>query len=304
MQDLTVKQIVYGIDIGVVHWEEPQKDVAPSIDPDTTFAWARMECPLGIEEPLNGWDPSDGGIEIRTLEKAGDPASPVPVGRCPGALVNRLVKDLKAKSKVALGVEAPMWYPYPDSFGQCAGKLFSKRFDEETAHYAWYSGVAAAATAKARSIIGSIMDALHSKGLKHLVLVDRVSKWTARKKGKPVLMVWEGFAAGKEGSLEDSPCSFKCRHPSGITQDEWDAFCIAAAFFAETKGPAIDHPNVLNDGDIVRSKTLARSISKKNDPSDGHSVWREIAHWHKWIRSKKLSKRCGVYGIERIRPAP
>lgn len=186
--------IAYGIDIGVYRHSAQSR-----VNGHTTFAWART----GDDVTLTYIN------EHSRFCFCGNPKTGSDIREL-GGLIS---KDLAAGSKIAIGMEAPMWQPTPMHLPDGAFQLFAGRFAEEK-EFGWYKQSGAAATVKAISI-GVLLFSL-------VEFPDRAISFGVNPEADQDVTLFEGFVAGswKLPGKPTVPLSSHC----------WDAITTAVAF--------------------------------------------------------------------------
>lgn len=193
---------IYGLDIGVYKLGAKSRVLAA-----TTTAWCRV---VAGTSSVNGVA-HEGGTDLGILKTpAGNSWQ---CGRSIKELANAIATDIVSGRRIALGLEAPMWFPLHAV--HCPGlTLFEPRFDQERGSE-WYVQAGAAATLKAISLGRLLLSYL--TGLGHRPI------FTTAGDDVPVgqVRLFEAFVAGKQ---------FKISHPGLDATNEWDALVAALAF--------------------------------------------------------------------------
>jgi hypothetical protein len=160
-----------------------------------------------------------------------------------------MANDLKQDRPVALGFEAPMWFPIYGEHRHSLS-LFTPRFPEESGHE-WYLQAGAAATLKAASLGCLLFSRLAAQD----VLLEQVELSTdpGSQKTPGTLVLFEAFVAGE----------FKLDRPSGVLEsavNEWDAATAASSWF-RVRTPCSDglpgNPVILHKGGSIRDDVIS-----------------------------------------------
>jgi len=167
-------EVVYGVDIGVYSYAHHQK-TGHRAQGNTTFAWARL--------PVSGPEAASVGNDLPVLAEA-------------------IAGDLAAKRTIALGFEAPMWFPLgpfrTEAVQEPPGglhRLFEARFaaecDPESGDgYQWYKQSGAAASMKAMVHGVMLFRQLNEMGLSPRLVVRESDV-----DDMPSIVLYEGFVA-------------------------------------------------------------------------------------------------------------
>lgn len=240
----TGEKKVYALDIGVYKTRNDSEQVLAK----TTAAWARLSEGVNSFQRLEyEGNPTEG-----RFYRSGDPSSthpPIACGRSIPKLSEAIARDMSEENLVALGFEAPMWFPVKHKH-HAGLDLFQPRVEEEGSIYRWYHQSGAAATLKATSLGILLLKDLERRLSKSIRLTTRVEGW------KPsTLILYESFVAGE----------YKV-DPGELPDDEWDALTSALAWGKRH----VDF--VIPEGYEARSLHSCGSF-------DGHalSVWDHIA---------------------------
>ena len=211
----TPLRVVYALDIGVYNL-----DLSNEVDSSTTAAWCRLtETPKSLYNDVDYLGCPPDYIEISFPD-----GCQALCGRHIGVLANHISSDIAAGNAVALGFEAPMWFPL--TLDADSHKLFYPRFPVERGHE-WYIQAGAAATVKAISL-GILLFRLISKETTITQISRNPHCWTTSPSS---LTLFEAFVAG--GDEKKNDYFYKLRRPDLIgknAKDEWDAFTAAVAW--------------------------------------------------------------------------
>jgi hypothetical protein len=193
---------IYGLDIGVYKLGAKSEVLS-----DTTAAWCRVVAGTSSVEGVA----HEGGTELGVLKTPA--GSSWRCGRSIKELAKAIAYDISTGRRIALGLEAPTWFPLHAEH-RPGLRLFEHRFEQERGTE-WYLQAGAAATLKAISLGRLLLGYL--TGLGH-----RLSFATA---GDDALVgqvrLFEAFVAGKQ---------FKISLPGLDAANEWDALVAALAF--------------------------------------------------------------------------
>lgn len=201
------EDVVFVLDIGVY-----KTGVSGQVLASTTAGWSRI---------------TRGVIDFDYIEYKGTPtyghftnlsdpdeSSISFCGRSIEKLAEMMVQDLRAGRRVALGFEAPMWFPLENRHRPNMN-LFAPRFSAEQGSE-WYLQSGAAATLKAISLGTMLREHLHE-------FVGTTKRATMIEEWKPgTVLLFEAFVVGK----------YRVNNVTagiGVT-DEWDAFTAALAW--------------------------------------------------------------------------
>lgn len=210
--------VVYCLDVGKVLVRDDG-----SVLPGSTFAWARVE--------------RDARGEIAEHH-----------GNDPRSLVDSLGDDLAKRALIALGVEAPMWFPRVAALQTTAGavwRLFRERFQAETGHE-WSRQAGASASVRAPQLLWLALNPLLHRGLQ-FDLVTSSTDWNAARDGETVpILVWEAFCVAGFKPNYDAVAY------ANLRSDEADAVASAMLFhrFLENGAEVPANPQ---DGPILVS---------------------------------------------------
>lgn len=195
--------ISYVLDIGVYNL-----GTAGRVLQSTTAAWART---ADGTDSLDGFGYS-GGPNSGTLTQDGQSWE---CGRDIDLLAERISKDLAVGNVVALGFEAPMWFPVVHE-STAPMQLFGPRFDAERGSE-WYLQSGAAATMKALSL-GTLL-------FSRLLALNSARLTTSPESAaRQTIVLFEAFVVG----------AFKQELPAELNRvpNEWDALCASLAWGA------------------------------------------------------------------------
>jgi hypothetical protein len=208
--------VVYALDIGVYNLGAASQLLA-----STTAAWCRCATPPGT---LAGVTYTYSGTPMLGRFDFADGSS-AECGRSIERLAHRIQSDLEQGRAVALGFEAPMWFPVYREHAPSL-KLFAPRFDAESGH-AWYLQAGAAATLKAIGL-GRLLASQLSSSKVRLMLSTNPDAWRSGS-----LTLFEAFVAG----------DYKFSAPEGAAgsaENEWDAAIAAVAWYTAHGPTPID----------------------------------------------------------------
>lgn len=263
MQDseLASAAVVFSLDIGVYFATR-----AGTPGASTTAAWARLDhYPENLDGVRIG---ARSGTALELISESGrsiDTDCDLP------RLGSRLVADLGARRWVALGFEAPMWFPVYTAGPAPGDPLFPCRCKEERTRE-WYLQSGAAATLKAIGLGTWLFSLLHEE-LPGLQFTTEPEEWRRRPER---LLLFESFVAG----------SYKRSPPEGMPHDSWDALLGAAALWATevAMGTAVG--------------TAARRFEPAipGDPSIV-SVWKVILNQTGYSTRSGSAGACGTYAL-------
>ena len=231
--------VSYALDIGVYNLGGRGQVLA-----STTTAWARVHEGLNVFDDLGYAGSCDAGAFSRAA------GSVCACGRSIEALADAIADDLRAGNAIALGFEAPMWFPSERSHRPNL-QMFSPRFGAERGTE-WYLQSGAAATLKAIGLGMLLFTLLLERQPKLNLTTDPKSA------GRNLLVVYEAFVVG----------SFKIPLPvkAGRAANEWDAFTAGLAWGA------------LNCGFLVPRLVGAQELHVPGSfRGDAVSVWQMIA---------------------------
>jgi len=199
--------VVYALDIGVYNLGARSQILS-----STTTAWCRLPSPptslAGVEYSGTA---SSGQFCLSGKWSAN-------CGRSIDDLARAMARDFKEGKSIALGFEAPMWFPMHRKHSPSLS-LFSPRFSEESGHE-WYLQAGAAATLKAASLGCLLFSQVEGLGVRLAPSTDPDSRRT----GNGTLILFEAFVAG----------DYKLGRPSGVpvaAANEWDAVTAAVSWF-------------------------------------------------------------------------
>ena len=255
--------IVYGIDIGVYH-TGVQSQVRRS---DTSFAWARVDGSPGVfnlsyrshqnQLQLNN------GLAFTCGQDIND-------------LCQHVTDDLE-NSRVAIGMEAPMWFPiHSVAAAQSASfAMFSNRFHQEQG-LGWWMQSGAAAKVKATSVGYTILNHIcnHAPlGPRTAVTLDTM-RWRT---GEALL--YEGFVGG----------AYKL---STANDDIFDAFTSGAAFWGLNGGGA-----AVSCTATVPPRSPASFHAAQSQQGDVFSAWSAIANRAGLYNWQDIALDCQVVGF-------
>lgn len=234
------KLVSYALDIGVYNIGGRGQILS-----STTTGWARASEPISTIADLSYSGSCDRGAFA-------DPCGHTwACGRSIGALADMIARDLDEGWRVALGFEAPMWFPVSRRESP-ALSVFGPRFDAERGSE-WYLQSGAAATLKAISLGSMLLSELLAR------CPTRSFSTDTRAKDEQVVVLYEAFVVGP----------YKVRPPatvSGSAANEWDALTASLAWGALNAGFQL--PSAL------RAVELHGRGSRQGDVI---SVWRVIA---------------------------
>lgn len=199
--------IVYALDIGVYNL-----GAYSQIPASTTTAWCRLPS---LPTSLVGIEYS-GTTSSGQFRLSGEWSAKC--GRSIEDLAQAMASDLEEGKAIALGFEAPMWFPTQRAHSPSLS-LFSQRFSEEKGHE-WYLQAGAAATLKAISLGCLLFPQINGLGVRWAPSTNPDS-W---RKGNRTLMLFEAFVAG----------DYKLSRPYGVpvaAANEWDAVTAAVSWF-------------------------------------------------------------------------
>ena len=205
---------VYALDIGVYNL-----GVGCQVLRSTTAAWCRLDTlPADLAELAHQFNHPD--------------ETSLRCGRDIRELVRLMACDLRRGTPVALGFEAPMWFPVYRAH-RARFSLFEPRFPDERAHE-WYLQSGAAATLKAISLGCLLFSELTATmgPLNEVTLSTHPDSWGKRS----TLTLFEAFVAG----------DFKLEFPGNaheFGENEWDAATAAAAWLRVHSPLANDLPD-------------------------------------------------------------
>ena len=194
--DLSHMNCVYSLDIGMYN-------LNPNGEPNnrTSLGWARIS---------SGTSSFDGFVQEGALNRFGL-EKPWTGGINLAQMAASLAKDLSDGHRVALGFEAPMWFPIKRNL-EAGGRQFEQRFNAEDGRE-WYLQSGAAATLKATSLGVLLFTMIRL----HLPKFKLSTKTTA---DRSVIVLFESFVTG----------NYKIPCPVGqLRGDVWDAYvgCLA-----------------------------------------------------------------------------
>lgn len=229
----------YALDVGVYNLGGKGQVLS-----STTAAWARAVDSITSVDEIQHSGSLDSG------EFADPRGRTWSCGRRVGALVERIARDLDTGVSVALGFEAPMWFPI--SRLESAGlQLFGPRFDAERGSE-WYLQSGAAATVKAISLGSMVLSQL----LRNRTTVRFSTEFIEN--GDPAIILFEAFVVA----------SYKVKPPAGAaaTPNHWDALTASVAW------------GTLNAGlDLPSNLQAVRLHRRGSFLGDVVSVWQVIA---------------------------
>ncbi len=120
--------VVYGLDIGVYNLGARAQVLS-----STTTAWCRFPCPpTSLDGLTYSGTPAGGSLKL----SGGWSAT---CGRSIEELARAMTTDFKEGKSIALGFEAPMWFPTQREHSKSLS-LFSPRFPEEAGQRVVSSG--------------------------------------------------------------------------------------------------------------------------------------------------------------------
>lgn len=259
--ELASMAVVYSLDIGVYFVTRAGQPASR-----TKAAWAR----------LNHW-PGDlaavraGARSGTALELTSESGRPIDTDRDLLGLASRLLADLGAQRWVALGFEAPMWFPVYTAGPTPGDPLFPCRCEEERTRE-WYLQSGAAATLKAIGLGTWLFSLLHDE-LPDLRFTTEPEEWRRRPER---LLLFESFVAG----------SYKRSPPAGVPHDSWDALLGAAALWATEVAP----------GAAVGIAARRFEPAIPGDPSIV-SVWKVILDQTGYSTTSGSAGACGTYAL-------
>jgi hypothetical protein len=198
--------VVYGLDIGVYNIGARAQVLS-----STTTAWCRFPCPPTSLNGLTYSGTQAGG----SLKLSGGWSATC--GRSVEELAKAMTTDFNEGKSIALGFEAPMWFPVQREHSKSLS-LFSPRFSEEARHE-WYLQAGAAATLKAASLGCLLLSQIERAGVRLAPSTDPDS-WRHQNGS---LILFEAFVAGR----------YKLVRPSGVPDaaaNEWDAATAALSW--------------------------------------------------------------------------
>jgi hypothetical protein len=202
----TTNPVVYAVDIGVYNLGARNQILS-----STTTAWCRLPFPpISLDDVTYSGTVSLGQFSLSGKWSAN-------CGRSIKDLARMMACDLKEGKSIALGFEAPMWFPTQREHSP-ALSLFSQRFPEESGHE-WYLQAGAAATLKAVSLGCLLFSQVEGLGVRLAPSTDPDSWQT----GSDTMILFEAFVAG----------GYKLGRPSGVpvaAANEWDALTAAASW--------------------------------------------------------------------------
>ena len=248
----------YVLDIGVYSLSSTGQVLA-----GTTAAWCRVDdysgdANLRFETSATPNDPRFGRFTSRS-------GSCYIAGHHIGDLAEHIVQDLQTGRRVALGFEAPMWFPIPHNLGS-GENLFEPRFEEE-ADFRWYLQSGAAASIKSialgRMLFWHIREKLgieHPNGVKHATdLACRIlpaHEWIESGDGHGEITLFEAFVAGKYKK------NYRFGDIEKAHDDKKDACIGALAWIAASQGRVVAQEKQLH-----RAGTADAPV---------HSLWGQI----------------------------
>lgn len=203
----TADPIVYALDIGVYNLGARSQVLS-----STTTAWCRLPVPAtSLAGVVYSGTPAGGQFQFPDGPSAA-------CGRSIEQLARLMANDIKEGRSLALGFEAPMWFPTQREHSQSLS-LFSPRFPEESGHE-WYLQAGAAATLKAASLGCLLFSQVEGLSVR-LEPSTEPDSWRTR---NVTLILFEAFVAG----------AFKLDCPSKVpptAANEWDAATAAVSWF-------------------------------------------------------------------------
>ena len=261
LTSIVPENVVYSLDIGTY-----KLGARAQVLNSTTTAWCRLaHAPSSLESVRFSGTHSSGRFTFAD-------GSLATTGRSMETLADAIATDIRAGASVALGMEAPMWFPtFRRHFESMA--LFARRFHRERGRE-WYLQSGAAATLKACSLGVLLFNQLHER-----VAITRMSTcpsdWTH---SGNTLTLFEGFvtAGFKIPLAQDVPST---------AANEWDALVAAGAWWL-TRRPTCTAP---------LAQILHRSGTQHTDVL---SVWRTIAAAVTDIGVPDGPPDCEVVGLE------
>ena len=235
---------VYALDIGVYRTTK-----TGGISPGSTTGWCRLTD--GVRTPEGQYEAHRYSETVRRVSRSESSLSPIECGRSIADLATAIADDMRDGRRVALGFEAPMWFPV--ELNHCSDlDLFSPRFDAERSHE-WYLQSGAAATVKATCLGVLLVHELRSKLDQDVRMTTNIDAWLPG-----TMMVYEAFVAGLY-----KVCGIKV---SEVSSDERDAVIAALAWKAVHAGFALPAG--------FRARTLHTS---GKHGKEAVSVWKHIA---------------------------
>lgn len=261
--------VIYALDIGVYNVGCDGRMLA-----STSAAWCRVDEGTLRFAGLRHNGTLDCG-ELRIGESASWRC-----GRNVEQLAETIADDLRSGTRVALGFEAPMWFPI-ERANQPNLKLFTPRFDKEQRHdderqgHEWYLQSGAAATVKAISLGVLLFTELLGRNSDLACTTDR-KQWQGK-----TLMLFEAFVTGK----------YKITPPASLegAANEWDAFVAALAWGAKHAGlitPRHVEPVVLHCACSHQGESL--------------SVWKTICNATNLAGLPTGPSDCGVVALRTV----
>ncbi|MEQ9305497.1 MAG: hypothetical protein RJQ14_16420, partial [Marinoscillum sp.] len=245
----TPPQIAYGIDIGMYRHDEKHE-----IDDSTTLAWARVKTTAKLVSS------KENGETVYHIDTTDDYMS----GNDMRKLVDQICVDLNSQKRIAIGMEAPMWQPVPESNAGTVFDLFPARFAAEDREInkqnrRWYKFGGATSSVKAISIgymlFNDIKDAIKKKS------ITTFHKTTAD------IELFEGFVTGDWKLPRKKRC--------GFNSHSWDAALTALGYhYARNKNQkkrkqALIHKAESSDDTIISHwKTILDQVGLKKHQCD------------------------------------
>ncbi len=234
----TANPVVYALDIGVYNLGARSQILS-----STTTAWCRLPSPpISLTGVVYSGTAAGGSFRVSGKWSAN-------CGRSIEDLGRSMAHDFEEGKSIALGFEAPMWFPTRREHSTSLS-LFSPRFPAEKGHE-WYLQAGAAATVKAASLGCLLFSQVEGLGVRIAPSTDPDS-WRTR---NGTLILFEAFVAG----------DYKLGRPSGVPDaaaNEWDAATAAVSWFLAHGFPS-DEPS-------AQPTTLHKVGSEKGSAM---SVW-------------------------------
>lgn len=259
--ELASAAVVYSLDIGVYFTTR-----AGTPGARTKAAWARLDHWPGDLGAVRAGKRAGTALELisesgRSIETDCD----IP------RLASRIVADLGARRWVALGFEAPMWFPVYAAGPGSGDPLFPCRCKEERTRE-WYLQSGAAATLKAIGL-GTWLFSLLYQERPGLQFTTDPAEWKQRSER---MLLFESFVAGE----------FKGDPPEGVSQDSWDALLGAAALWATEVAPG-----------AAFGATARRFEPAVPGDASTVSVWKVILDQTRYSPTSGASGPCGTYAL-------
>lgn len=196
------------------------------------FGWVRLDnCPGNIDNYIPIVTPKE--IAIDKIMDCSKSATDFEAGENITSLANLIVKDLNDGKQIAIGVEAPMWFPIAPNYGDY-------RFDEEKGS-SWSGQVGSTVSVQGIKRVLNLFDIIKKENMNISSTTD-INHWISRKSN---LFLFEGFINSRKYKIEcarNPAIRDKTKRPTNKQtqslykssykeEHRWDAFLVACAFY-------------------------------------------------------------------------